>query len=78
RSTFTIGREAYRSALILIEQDAISRFGINGPYVADGRQSGFVNYGISHTMRLVGTGELSMRSSWYQKWNVHLFARPEA
>ena len=70
-------REAYRAALILIEQGAISRFGFNGPYTESGRQVGFVNYGVSHLMRLVGTGELAQRSSWYQKWNVHLFARPE-
>ena len=70
-------REAYRAALILIEEGAISRPGFNGPYTENGRQVGFVNYGISHIMRLVGTGELAQRASWYQKWNVHLFARPE-
>ena len=75
--TFTFGREAYRAALILIEEGAISRAGFNGPYDQSGRQVGFVNYGVSHIMRLVGTGELAQRSSWYQKWNVHMFARPE-
>jgi len=73
----TFGREAYRAALILIEEGAISRPGFNGPYDQSGRQVGFVNYGVSHIMRLVGTGELAQRSSWYQKWNVHMFARPE-
>ena len=75
--TFTLCREAYRAALILIEEGAISRAGFNGPYTENGRQVGFVNYGTSHIMRLVGTGELAQRASWYQKWNVHLFARPE-
>ena len=74
---FTFGREAYRAALILIAEGAISRPGFNGPYAQSGRQVGFVNYGVSHIMRLVGTGELAQRSSWYQKWNVHMFARPE-
>ncbi|CAM9416120.1 unnamed protein product, partial [Laminaria digitata] len=41
-------------------------------------QAGFVNYGVSHLMRLVGTAELSQKSAWYQKWNVHMFVRPEA
>ena len=77
RPTFILGREAYRAALILIEEGAISRAGFNGPYTENGRQVGFVNYGTSHIMRLVGTGELAQRASWYQKWNVHLFARPE-
>lgn len=72
-----LGREAYRAALILINDGAISRAGFNGPYEESGRQVGFVNYGISHVMRLVGTGERAQRSSWYQKWNVHMFARPE-
>ena len=72
-----LGREAYRATLIIINDGAISRAGFNGPYTESGRQVGFVNYGVSHVMRLVGTGELAQRSSWYQKWNVHRFARPE-
>ena len=77
RLSFTFGREAYRAALILIEEGAISRAGFNGPYEKSSRQVGFVNYGVSHVMRLVGSAELAQRASWYQKWNVHMFARPE-
>ena len=69
--------EAFRGALILLEADAISRPGFNGPYTKDTRQEGFVSYGISHLMKLIGTGEMAQRSSWYQKWNVHMFPRPE-
>ncbi|CAM9166878.1 unnamed protein product, partial [Laminaria digitata] len=76
--TDTINTEAYRAALILVEQGAINRDGFNGPYASSSRQKGFVNFGVSHVMRIVGTGELAMRSAWYQKWNVHMFARPEA
>ena len=75
--TFALGREAYRAALILIEEGAISRAGFNGPYDQSGRQVGFVNFGVSHVMRLVGSAELAQRASWYQKWNVRMFARPE-
>ncbi|CAM9093102.1 unnamed protein product [Laminaria digitata] len=76
--TDTINTEAYRAALILLEEGAISRSGFNGPYAQSSRQTGFVNFGVSHVMRLVGTAELTQRSAWYQKWNVHMFARPEA
>ena len=47
------------------------------PYTKDTRQEGVVSYGISHLMKLIGTGEMAQRSSWYQKWNVHMFPRPE-
>ena len=63
--------------MVLLEQGAINRDGFNGPYSRKGRQKGFVNYGNSHVMRLLGTAEVAQRSSWYQKWNVHLFPRPE-
>ena len=71
-------REAFRGALILMEQGAISRPGFNGPYAESTRQNGFVTYGVSNVMRLLGAAELAQRSSWYQKWQVHNFARPEA
>ena len=63
--------------MILLETGAISRDGFNGPYSEDTRQEGFVQYGNSHVLKLIGTGEMAQRSSWYQKWNVHLFPRPE-
>ena len=60
-----------------MEEEAISPAGFNGPYADSTRQVGFVNFGVSHLMRLVGTADLAQRSAWYQKWNVHMFARPE-
>ena len=71
-------REAVRGTLILLGQGAISRAGFNGPYVDSSRQKGFVNFGVSHVMRLLGSCEASQRTSWYQKWQVHQFVRPEA
>ncbi|CAN0441852.1 unnamed protein product [Ascophyllum nodosum] len=80
RVSFTdnINTEAYRGALILLELDAFNRAGVNGPFIDSDRQSGFVNFGTSHYFRLIGAAELAQRASWYQKWQVHRFARPEA
>eukprot|EP00752_Nemacystus_decipiens_P010080 g8982.t1 len=78
-ATDTIYTEAFRGALILMDQGAISRGGFNGPYADEkGRQQGFVEYGTSHVMKVLGSCEGAQRSAWYQKWNVHLTARPEA
>ena len=60
-----------------MEEGAISHADFNDPYDPydqSGRQVGFVNFGVSHVMRLVGSAELAQRASWYQKWNVHMFA----
>lgn len=69
--------EAYRSTMILLEDDIISRPGFNGPYIDSVRQEGFVSYGTSHIMKLLGVGEMAQRASWYQKWNLHMLVRPE-
>lgn len=63
--------------MILLEEGAISKAGFNGPYENSSRQKGFVNFGVSHVMRILGSAEQAQASSWYQKWNVHLLARPE-
>ncbi|CAN0445533.1 unnamed protein product [Scytosiphon promiscuus] len=71
-------REAFRASLILFQEVAIDKRGFNGPYADSTRQTGFVSYGVSHVMRILGSAEVAQRSSWYQKWNVHMYARPEA
>ncbi|CAN0412585.1 unnamed protein product [Ascophyllum nodosum] len=80
RVSFTdnINTEAYRGSLILLELDAFNRPGVNGPFIDGDRQAGFVNFGTSHYFRLIGAAELAQRASWYQKFQVHNFARPEA
>ncbi len=60
-----------------MEHGAISHGGLNGPYADSKRQEGFVDFGRSHLMKTLGGLELAMKPSWYQKWNVHLMARPE-
>ncbi|CAM9167488.1 unnamed protein product, partial [Laminaria digitata] len=76
--TDTVYTEAFRGAMILLAEGAINKSGLNGPYANSNRQKGSVNFGVSQLMRLLGSAELSQRSAWYQKWNVHMFARPEA
>lgn len=73
----TLRREAFRGAMVLFDEGAISKPGFNGPYTDSSRQKGFVSFGVSHVMKILGSAEVAQRSSWYQKWNVHLLARPE-
>lgn len=48
------------------------------PYKSATRQSGFATFGLAHAVELVGKVHKSERHTWYQKWNVHRFLRPEA
>ena len=50
-------RETFRGSLILFSEVAIDKRGFNGPYVDSARQKGFVSYGTSHVMRLLGSAE---------------------
>ena len=70
--------EALRGLLILIADGAIDKKGFNGAYAHAARQRGFVNFGMAEAMRALGNSSAAMRSAWYQKWNVHMQARPEA
>ncbi|CAN0098562.1 unnamed protein product [Discosporangium mesarthrocarpum] len=68
--------EAFRAMHILITMGVIS--GNIGPYSDATRQFGFTTFGMSHLFKLIGQSETFQRNSWYQKWNVHRFLRPEA
>ena len=48
------------------------------PYKARPRQGGFATFGLAHLLDLVGHAHKSERHTWYQKWNVHRYQRPEA
>ena len=48
------------------------------PYNNSVRQGGFATFGLAHLVELVGKAHKSERHTWYQKWNVHRFLRPEA
>jgi hypothetical protein len=48
------------------------------PYLSRPRQGGFATFGLAHLLDLVGHAHKAERHTWYQKWNVHRFLRPEA
>jgi hypothetical protein len=41
------------------------------------RQGAFATFGTAHLVELIGKAHKSERHSWYQKWFVHRFLRPE-
>jgi hypothetical protein len=47
------------------------------PYPSE-RQAAFATFGLAHLLGLVGFVHKAERHTWYQKWNVHRFLRPEA
>ncbi|MGH4021419.1 MAG: vanadium-dependent haloperoxidase [Pseudonocardiaceae bacterium] len=47
------------------------------PYRRSRTQSGFATFGLAHLLMLVGGVHKAERHTWYQKWNVHRFLRPE-
>ena len=62
----------------MLKEGAIDSAGFNGAYLDAKRQRGFVNFGLAEAMRILGNSSGAMRAAWYQKWNVHMQARPEA
>lgn len=48
------------------------------PYVDASRQRGFATFGFAHLLNLIGSVHKAERHTWYQKWNMHRFLRPEA
>ncbi|HSL85008.1 MAG TPA: hypothetical protein VLF66_19695, partial [Thermoanaerobaculia bacterium] len=50
----------------------------NHPYRTSARQSGFATFGTAHISEMLAAVGKSERHTWYQKWQVHRFLRPEA
>lgn len=50
----------------------------NHPYQSSSRQAGFATFGRAHITELLAEAGKSERHTWYQKWQVHRFLRPEA
>jgi hypothetical protein len=48
------------------------------PYKTTVRQTGFASFGAADTLTLLGSVVKGERSTFFQKWNVHLRLRPEA
>jgi hypothetical protein len=66
----------FRAALILNEINV--PVNENNPYKESKTQRGFSTFGLAHLLMLVGSVHKAERHTWYQKWNVHRFLRPEA
>ncbi len=50
----------------------------SNPYKTSTRQGGFATFGLAHLTALIWAVHHAERDTWYQKWNVHRFLRPEA
>lgn len=50
----------------------------NHPYQGVSRQAGFATFGRAHITELLAEAGKGERHTWYQKWQVHRFLRPEA
>lgn len=70
----------FRAALILSGRDDFGLEAIDdgNPYKNSATQSGFATFGVAHLLMLVGSVHKAERHTWYEKWNVHRFLRPEA
>ncbi len=47
------------------------------PYKTSSKQNGFATFGAAHLTLLIGSIHKAERHTWYQKWNVHRYLRPE-
>jgi hypothetical protein len=74
----TINSQYFKAALILSRVLGNEGLDPANPYVTSTRQSGFATFGIAHLLELMGKVHKSERHTWYQKWLVHRFLRPEA
>lgn len=85
RSVRDLGRIASQDRIYSTYFRAMLIFGFGSDLVDDGnpyktstRQSGFATFGLAHLSMLVGSAHKSERHTWYDKWNVHRYLRPEA
>ncbi|MGR9105481.1 MAG: vanadium-dependent haloperoxidase [Gammaproteobacteria bacterium] len=76
----TINSQYFKAMLVLL-----AKFGAGlgaaldaaNPYNSTSRQSAFATFGIAHLVELIGKAHKAERHTWYQKWFVHRFLRPE-
>jgi hypothetical protein len=74
-SSDTIQSAYYRAAMVLDDLDAVADDG--NPYRNSIRQSGFATFGGGHLNNLIGAVHKGERHTWYQKWFVHRYPRPD-
>ncbi len=68
----------YFRALIILSTFGNAFVDDANPYKSSTRQSGFATFGLAQATELVGLVHKSERHTWYHKWFVHRFLRPEA
>ena len=68
----------YFRALIILSTLGNAFVDDANPYKTSTRQSGFATFGLAQATELEGMVHKSERHTWYQKWFVHRFLRPEA
>lgn len=50
---------------------------LGNPYTNSTRQGGFATFGLGHLNNLIGSVHKSERHTWYHKWFVHRYLRPD-
>lgn len=85
RSVRDLGRVASQDFIYSTYFRAALVFGFGAPFIDDGnpyktstRQTPFSTFGIAHLVMLIGSVHKAERHTWYDKWNVHRYLRPEA
>lgn len=71
-SSDTIQTAYYRAALT-----GLGPADLGNPYTGNTRQTGFATFGLAHLNNLIGSVHKGERHTWYQKWFVHRYPRPD-
>ncbi len=69
---------AYYRAAVILAGFGEEIFDAGNPYSASRTQEGFATFGPADLLMEVGSFYKAERHTWYDKWNVHRFLRPEA
>jgi hypothetical protein len=67
----------YFRAMIILNGFGGAAIDDGNPYKASNRQGGFATFGGAHLSMLVGSVHKAERHTWYDKWNVHRYLRPD-
>ncbi|HZB29356.1 MAG TPA: vanadium-dependent haloperoxidase [Streptosporangiaceae bacterium] len=59
------------------EQRLLNAMDITNPYQRSKTQRGFATFGSAHLVTLLGSVHKAERHTWYLKWNMHRYQRPE-
>ncbi len=68
----------FKAFLIVQEMFGPDALDEANPYRASTRQGAFATFGMAHLIELLGKVHKSERATWYHKWYVHRYLRPDA